>query len=122
MIRSPRILSWRWGRVVVEDVPRPLRDVALFPGGAREWDWRESHTGHRAGVQPRSVAELVDHGARIVVLGTGVLGFLRVAPATMAFLAREGVVVHVLRTPDAVRRYNTLVTTGPVGALIHSTC
>jgi hypothetical protein len=107
---------------VVEDVPETLRDAVLFPGGAHDWDWRESHTDHRTGVQPRAVAELVDRGARIIVLATGVLGLLRIAPETEAFLAREGVVLQELRTPAAVRRYNALATDGPVGALIHSTC
>lgn len=74
----------------------------LFPGGAHGWDWCESRTGHRAGVQPGAVAELVDRGARHLVLATGVLGLLRIAPGTMAFLEREGVVVDVLRTPAAV--------------------
>jgi len=40
-------MSWRWGRVVVEAAPGPLRDAVLFPGGARAWDWRASGTGHR---------------------------------------------------------------------------
>jgi len=30
--------------------------------------------------------------------------------------------VIVLRTPEAVERYNALAATEPVGALIHSTC
>jgi hypothetical protein len=122
MLRSPRILSWRWGRVVVEGASNAFRDVVLFPGGAHDWDWQESHTGHRAGVQPRAVAELVDRGARTIVLATGVLGLLRIAPDTVALLEREGVVVHALRTPAAVGRYNSLAGTEPVGALIHSTC
>lgn len=123
MIRSPRILSWRWGRIVVEDIPDALRDAVLFPGGARDWDWRESDTGHHAGVQPRAVAELVDRGARTVVLATGVLGLLRIAPETVALLDRDGVTLHVTRTPAAVSRYNALAAMGePVGALIHSTC
>jgi hypothetical protein len=107
---------------VVEGASSPLRDAVLFPGGAHEWDWHESHTGHRAGVQPRAVAELVDRGARIIVLATGVLGLLRIAPETVALLEREGVGVHALRTPAAVDRYNSLAETEPVGALIHSTC
>jgi hypothetical protein len=64
----------------------------------------------------------VEHGARVVVLSSGVLGALRVAPETLTLLARRHVTVHVLRTPEAIRRYNALVLTEPVGALIHSTC
>jgi hypothetical protein len=122
MTRSPRILSWRWGRVLVEDAPRPLRDAVLFPGGAHGWDWRESGTRHRAGIQPTAVRELVDRGVHIVVLSSGVFGALNVAPETLTLLAQRGVTVHVLRTPDAIQCYNALVAVEPVGALIHSTC
>jgi hypothetical protein len=122
MTRSPRILSCRWGRVVVEGSGEPLRDAVLFPGGAHGWDWRESGTGHRAGIQPAAVAELVDRGARVVILSSGVLGALRVAPETLALLAQRGLAVHVLRTPEAVERYNMLAANEAVGALIHSTC
>ena len=122
MTRSPRILTWSWGRIVVEGIAETLRDAVLFPGGAHGWDWRESRTDHRAGVQPSAVAELVDRGARKVVLATGVLGLLRIAPATLDLLEREGIVVHVLRTPAAVERYNALAVAEPVGALVHSTC
>ena len=60
MAQSPRIMSWRWGRVVVEAAPGPLRDAVLFPGGARAWDWRASGTGHRAGIQPNAVPEAIE--------------------------------------------------------------
>jgi hypothetical protein len=115
-------MSWRWGRVVVEAAPGPRRDAVLFPGGARAWDWRASGTGHRAGIQPNAVVELLERGARILILSRGVLGALRVAPETLALLAERGIPVHVLRTPEAIERYNALAATEPVGALIHSTC
>ena len=108
--------------MVVETALVPLRDATLFPGGVNAWDWRESGTGHRVGIQPSDVIELLDRGARVVVLSRGVLGALRVAPETLAVLERRGVPVHVLRTPEAIARYNALCATEPVGALIHSTC
>jgi hypothetical protein len=120
--RSPRIVSRRWGQVFVETERRPLRDAVLFPGGAHEWDWRASGTGHWAGIQPSAVAELLERGARVVVLSRGVLGALRVAPETLDMLAEHGVPAHVLRTPAAIESYNVLAVTERVGALIHSTC
>lgn len=94
----------------------------LFPGGVRGWDWRDSGTDHRTGIQPSAVREVLEHGARIVILSSGVLGALNVAPETLELLAEKGVAVEVLRTPAAIERYNTLAATEPVGALIHSTC
>lgn len=124
-MRSPRIAACRWGRVEVEGQSRPLRDAMLYPGGAREWRWVPSGTGHIAGIQPEDVRELLERGAREVVLARGRLGLLHASPAALALLAAEGVPVHVLRTKRAVARYNELASAPngrPVGALIHSTC
>jgi hypothetical protein len=60
--RSPRILERRWGLVRI-DGHGTVKDAKLFPGGARAWDWRETGTRHRPGIQPADVAELLDHGA-----------------------------------------------------------
>jgi hypothetical protein len=38
---SPRISLLSWGRIEVEGHP-PFKDAKIFPGGAREWDWRET--------------------------------------------------------------------------------
>jgi hypothetical protein len=119
---SPRIRSAGWGRVEVEGRDEPFKDAKLWPGGSRVWDWTETGTRHDPGVQPADVRELVEHGARRVVLSRGRLGRLRVQDATLSFLEEAGVEAEVLDTGDAVRRYNELARRAPVGALIHSTC
>jgi hypothetical protein len=119
--RSPRITGVSWGRLDVEGHPA-FKDAKLFPGGARPWDWRETGTEHSPGIQPADVRELLDQGARVVVLSTGMLGRLGIRDDTLALLEREAVPVHVARTPEAVRRYNDLALTEPVGGLFHSTC
>ena len=120
--RSPRITRIVWGRVYVEGQPRPFRDAKLYPGGARGWDWGETGTRHNPGVQPADVMELLDHGAAVVILSKGYAGRLKVHPETLQLLNDRGVEVHVLPTEEAVRLYNTLRETKPVGALIHTTC
>jgi hypothetical protein len=119
--RSPRITHLSWGRLEVEDRP-PFKDAKLFPGGAREWDWSETGTAHVPGIQPSDVTELLAHGATVVVLTKGVYERLRVCPETFELLSDRGVAVHVLQTEEAVRVYNRLADTEPVGGLIHSTC
>ena len=69
-MRSPRIMALAWGRIEVEGAAT-LRDAKLFPGGAREWDWRETGTECTAGIQPADVCELLDHGATTIVLSRG---------------------------------------------------
>ena len=68
------------------------------------------------------MAELLDHGAEVVVLSKGILERLRVCPETLAMLEDRGVAVHVLQTEQAVARYNELSRGAPVGGLFHSTC
>ncbi|HSM58222.1 MAG TPA: Mth938-like domain-containing protein, partial [Candidatus Sulfomarinibacteraceae bacterium] len=110
-----------WGKTEVEGAGR-FKDVKLFPGGARGWDWNETGTRHRPGVQPADVEELLDHGAEVIILSTGMVRRLQVMPATLQLLEERGVTGYVLPTKKAVARYNELRRTERVGALIHSTC
>lgn len=119
---SPRIEEAAWGRLRVEGLSRPLKDAKLFPGGGREWDWNETGTRHRPGVQVADVQELLDHGADVVVLSRGMEGRLRVPDDTVRALTARGVTVHALPTAEAVELYNELCGSRAVGGLFHSTC
>lgn len=117
---SPRITHMSWGRLEVDG--KSFKDAKLYPGGAREWNWRETGTHHVPGIQPADVAELLEHGAEIVVLSKGVWERLQVCPETLTMLEGKGVAVEVLETESAVSRYNVLRETARVGGLFHSTC
>jgi hypothetical protein len=119
--RSPRIERVSWGRIVVAR-HGAFKDAKLFPGGAREWDWSETGTRHSPGIQPADVEELLEHGARVVILSRGMLTRLRVDPETLQELEARGVTAHVLPTKKAVALYNDLAGEQPVGGLFHSTC
>lgn len=119
---SPRVTSIKWGEVTVEGDRNRFKDVKLYPGGAREWDWSKTGTKHSPGIQPADVIDLVENGARIVVLSKGQEGVLRVMPETITYLEDRDVLVHILKTLEAVDLYNSLTDKEPVGALIHSTC
>ena len=69
-VRSPLITHFSWGRLEVEG-DRRFKDAKLFPGGSREWDWSETGTDHVSGIQPGDVKELLEHGAKVVVLSKG---------------------------------------------------
>ncbi len=118
---SPRITRLSWGHLEIAG-GRAFKDAKLCPGGAREWDWRETGTHHLPGIQPADVAELLDHGAEVVVLSKGILERLRVCPETLDVLRDRGIAVQVLQTEKAVARYNELGRHAPVGGVFHSTC
>jgi hypothetical protein len=120
--RSPRVERLSWGRLEVEGQASPYKDGKLFPGGSREWDWRETGTSHVPGIQPADVEELLDRGADVIVLSKGMLGALRTRPETLDLIRQRSVEAYVLQTEEAVRLYNRLRQSRRVGALIHSTC
>jgi hypothetical protein len=119
--RSPLILSVSWGRMEVEALPVG-KDFKLYPGGGREWDWSETGTRHRPGIQPTDVEELLSQGATVIVLSRGMDLQLQVDPRTVELLEQRDVPSHIVETREAVRLYNELAATQAVGGLFHSTC
>ncbi len=119
-VSSPRITSLSWGRIEIDG--ESFKDAKLYPGGGREWDWRETGTRHVPGIQPADVAELLDRGASVVVLSKGMQEQLQVCLETLEMLSSRNIPTHVLPTRDAARLYNDLSETQPVGGLFHSTC
>jgi hypothetical protein len=122
MERSPRITHLAWGEIEADGLAR-ARDIKLWPGGGREWDWGETGTHHVPGIQVADVLELLEHGTRTVVLTRGMQLVLRTCPETLEYLRTAGVQFHVAETNKAARLYNELTAQGePVGGLFHSTC
>jgi hypothetical protein len=119
--RSPKVTEIAWGRVDVEGLGR-FKDVKLYPGGAREWDWNETGTRHVPGIQPSDVDELIAAGATVVVLSRGMDLQLQVPESTLEALRDKGITAHVRETREAVTLYNELAEIVAVGALLHSTC
>ncbi len=119
---SPRIKHVSWGRLEVEGKVEPYKDAKLFPGGSRDWNWRETGTGHSPGIQPADVQELLEHGATVVVLSRGMAECLQVPRETLDFLKERQIAVHVLPTAEAATLYNKLAENEPVGGLFHTTC
>ena len=120
-VRSPLITHFSWGRLEVEG-DRRFKDAKLFPGGSREWDWRETGTDHVPGIQPEDVEELLEHGAKVVVLSKGIYERLQVCPETLEMLKQRGIDFQILQTERAVDLYNKLRENEHVAGLFHSTC
>lgn len=120
--RSPCIEELSWGRIRVDGL-RDAKDYKLWPGGGREWDWNETGTRHRPGIQPADVEELVEKGARTVILSKGMLERLHTCPETIDKLKSQDINVYIKETRQAVALYNRLALEGDaVGGLFHSTC
>jgi hypothetical protein len=120
---SPLIKHVSWGQLEVEGIAEPYKDAKLFPGGSREWNWRETGTAHVPGVQPADVQELLDQGAAVVVLSRGMKKCLQIPHETLDFLKARHIGTHVLPTTEAVALYNNLAKKQKaIGGLFHTTC
>lgn len=120
-VGSPEIAHFSWGKLEIGG--KTYKDAKLYPGGVRAWDWNETGTRHRPGIQPADVEELLEAGAEVVILSKGVDEVLQTMPETLAYLEERGIEVHHLQTERAIEKYNELAASGArVGALIHSTC
>ncbi len=121
-LRSPRVDRISWGSMEVSGVGVG-KDFKLWPGGGREWDWRETDTHHVPGIQPEDMEELLDNGSRTLVLSRGMLLMLLTSRETLDYLEERDIPVHIAETRAAVNIYNDLVSQGKaVGGLFHSTC
>jgi len=118
---SPQITKLSWGKIEIGG-NQEFKDVKLFPGGCREWNWHETGTQHSPGIQYSDVQELIENGAKVIVLSCGVLGRLKIQKGLIEKLESYGVIVHILKTKEAVRLYNELSKSEAVGALVHTTC
>jgi hypothetical protein len=120
--QSPRVRTHSWGHLEIDGLGE-CGDAKLWPGGGREWDWTETGTHHRPGIQPADVQELLDHGPQVVVLSRGRELRLEVDHATLALLEARAVTVIREETSVAIEEYNRLAGEGVrVAALLHSTC
>ncbi|MCF7798051.1 MAG: MTH938/NDUFAF3 family protein [Lentisphaeria bacterium] len=120
-LQSPQIERLAWGEIELAG-GRRFKDLKVWPGGAREWDWRETGTHHVPGILPRDVEELLQRGVTEVVFGCGHLKRLQVDDATLRLLAERKIPIHAYSTRKAVQLYNDLCSKKRVGGLFHSTC
>lgn len=120
--QSPAINSIEWGKIVVGALGT-FRDVKLYPGGGREWDWRETDTHHVPGIQTADIQELIEKQCEVIVLTRGMQLVLQTCPETLEQLRDLSIETFVEETNAAVATYNKLVAEGKsVGGLFHSTC
>jgi hypothetical protein len=100
-----------------------FKDCKLWPGGGREWRWKETGTHHNPGIQPADIEEVLKHGAEVIVMGRGQLDRLNVSAEVEALLRERGIPFHIEKTQKAVALFNKLSQAGKrIGGVFHSTC
>lgn len=116
-----RIDKIEWGKITIGELT--FKDVKIFPGLCREWNWGETGTRHVPGIQVADLEELVHYGLTKMVLSRGYDLVLQTTDEAIQYLKDNNIEYWILQTEEAVKKYNELLEAGErVGALIHSTC
>jgi hypothetical protein len=111
-----RIELYRFGRVVIDGTEQ-TRDVIVLPHRVVTNWWRRD--GHALVLE--DLEEVLEELPDRLVVGTGADGRMRPDPACLDQLMERGVEVEVLRTDEAIHRYEMLDQRRTAAAL-HLTC
>jgi hypothetical protein len=113
-----RIDHYSFGRIVVDGHTYDT-DVIIFSDHVQARWWRRE--GHR--LEREDLASVMVDPPRMLVIGTGYFGRMKVPEETLAFLRGLGVEVRVAKTGDAVRELNRLQKeSARIVAALHLTC
>jgi len=107
---------YEFGSITI-DGKRYDHDVIIFKGRVKDW-WRK--TSHN--VEIDEAGELVGEGVKKIIFGTGEAGVMQVPQGVRDFLKQRGLEVIVLKTPDAVDRFNQIYSDPSAVAALHLTC
>lgn len=113
-----RITEYRFGKVKVDGKPY-YRDVLVLEDEILSpWVRREGHS-----LCPDDLVWVVSRRPRVLVLGTGAFGRLRVPEETREWLKSQGIELVALPTEKAVGEYNRRAeATEHVACGLHLTC
>jgi hypothetical protein len=114
-----RIEHYTPGHVVVDGMELN-RDVIVLPNRVlRNW-WRRD--GHSLVIE--DLEDVLDELPERLIVGCGYAGRLEPDPSVIEALARRGVKIEALPTPDAVTLFEELEVRDPavVAAALHLTC
>ncbi len=119
------IESFKWGEFQIQGVVHAAdgrgvgKDICIVDGVVEPWSARK---GHR--LLPKMVACALKPGVRVLVIGNGVNGAMRVPKKTRQAVVDAGIETLIIeKTPKACQVYNELVRKGvAVAFLAHGTC
>jgi hypothetical protein len=112
------VRDYSFGRIDVDGTVY-TSDVIIYPGRVQEHWWRQQ--GHRLCMD--DLADVLRNPPRVLVIGTGYLGVMRVPAATLEALRAAGIEPRVMKTREAVAELGRLQReSARVVAALHLTC
>lgn len=114
---TPRIETYRFGRIVVDDQVH-TKDLIILPEQIVGGWWRKE--GHN--LLPEDLESVLLARPQVLVVGTGAYGRMAVAARTRRSLEEAGIELIAQSTKKACQTYNQLRLQQRVAAALHLTC
>ncbi len=113
-----KITQFSWGKIVIEG-DTYTSDVIVYPDRVDASWWRKE--GHNLHIE--DLKGIMDANPEILIIGTGVLGVMKVPKETIAYLESKGTHIYIERTGKAVDLFHTFQKDRKnVIAALHLTC
>lgn len=112
-----KVDDYSFGSISIDDHTYH-KDVVIFPDRVSSGWWRKE--GHR--LDAADLTEAMAAKPRVLIVGTGYYGNMRVPGETERWIREQGVELHVAETPQAVELFNTMRDAAGVVAALHLTC
>ena len=117
IMSSPKIDSYRFGRVVI-DGETHTKDVIILPKRVIGGWWRMEGRV----LQPKDLEAVIEVAPEVLVVGKGAYSRMRVTPEAQAALEAAGIELVSENTEAACKQYNQLRGGKSVAAALHLTC
>lgn len=111
------IESYGFGRITV-DGKKYRSDIVIYPEKTVDGWWRAE--GH--GLCQEDIREILEYGPRLLIIGTGKFGMMKVGECVRNIIRDRGIELIVSNTPEAVKRYNEASVRKKSVAALHLTC
>lgn len=116
-MKHSKIDSYRFGNITI-DGQTYNKDVIIFPDRVMSNWWREQ--GHSLSMN--DLQEVIDAQPKVLIVGTGTFGRMKIPTETLAELQASGVEVIAAKTEKACQFYNQRKDDSGVIAALHLTC
>jgi hypothetical protein len=117
-LKDMRVEHYEFGRITIDGMEY-TRDIIIFPDRVLPNWWRKE--GH--GLCLDDIPEVIQRRPKILILGNGYYGNLKVGDETQKALRRKGIDLRIYETRDAVAELNRLQSEcADIVAALHLTC
>ena len=119
---KPIINATEFGYITVQGKKYDF-DIIIFPSGQvikrkKKLSKRAEGTSHIVSIE--EVEDLYVKGVRLIIIGSGQYGVLKLSERAGEFFKQKGCEVKILSTPDAIKTWN--IEKAECIGLFHTTC